>query len=217
MTLRLTILFVALLTASTAPPALAQADPPFEPTIHWAYASFFGTGWYKINSQRTGFIMRAPFRWTFGEAGFDDDGNREIAYTVRLPFTLGLAQLDFDDIPSIIDPDNLATGSANISFDADIPITERFHVKPIAEVGYSTVLNESDWAYTYRAEVKTRTTFKNGKLDWALLFDAGFVGYEANRGDSDDFSFAAAGLEFGYPVNWLGGTDSQGMLYWNLS
>jgi hypothetical protein len=197
--------------------ASAQEAATFEPTIHWAYASFFGTGWYKINDQRSGFIMRAPFRWTFGDVSIDEDGKRTIAYSVRLPFTLGVTRLDFDDISGIVDPDNLATASANISIDADIPVTRQFHIRPIAEVGYSTVLDQNDWAWTYRAELKTRTAFAAGKLDWALLFDIGLVGYEPNRGDADDFEFAAAGLEFGYPVDWLTSREGQTMLYWTLS
>ena len=206
-----------------AQPAASQEAEPFEPTIHWAYASFFGTGWYKINDQRSGFIMRAPFRWTFGEAGIDEDGNRQIAYTVRLPFTLGLAQLDFEDIPGILDPDNLATASANISFDADIPITKHFHIRPVAEVGYSTIIDQSDWAWTYRAEIKARRTFEAGKLDWALLFDYGIVGYEPNRGESDQFEFDSVanywqiGVSLGRrdkPVNiWRLNFDRLGIAY----
>lgn len=213
MKLALTVLVFGGLTQST----IAQEPESFEPTIHWAYASFFGTGWYKINNQRSGFIMRAPFRWTVGEAQIDDQGTRQIAYSVRLPFTLGVAQLDFDDIPGIVDPDNLATASANISLDADIPITRRFHVRPVAEVGYSMILDDSNWAWTYRAEVKTRTAFEAGKLDWAVLLDFGIVGYEPNEGVSDDFEFVAAGLEFGYPVDWFGSGDAQTVLYWHLS
>ena len=198
------------------PTAIAQESDQVSPTIHWAYASFFGTGWYKINDQRNGFAVRAPLRWTFGEAGFDESGDRQIAYTLRLPFTVGLARLDFEDVPGVLDPDNLVTASANISLDADIPITKRFHVRPVAEVGYSKVLDDSDRAWTYRAEVKTRTKFEYGKLDWALLFDYGIVGYEPNQGDADDFEFAAVGLEFGYPVNWLSSLEGQTMLHWSL-
>ena len=207
------VVLLVLTSGGLSQAVMAQDAEPFEPTIHWAYASFFGTGWYKINDQRSGFIVRAPFRWTVGEAQIDKDGERQIAYTIRLPFTLGLARLDFEDIPSILDSDNLATASANISVDADIPVTQRFHVRPVAEVGYSTILDESDWAWTYRAEIKTRTTFEAGKLDWAILFDYGIVGYEPNRGESDDFEFAAAGVEFGYPVKWFGSGDGQTMLY----
>lgn len=214
---RILLLLLILASGSLPPPVVAQEAEPFEPTIHWAYASFFGTGWYKINDQRSGFIVRAPFRWTVGDALIDENGKRQIAYTIRLPFTLGLARLDFEDISNILDSDNLATASANISVDADIPVTQRFHVRPVAEVGYSTILDESDWAWTYRAEIKTRTTFEEGKLDWAILFDYGIAGYEPNRGESDDFEFAVAGLEFGYPVDWFASTDGQTMLYWHLS
>ena len=194
----------------------AQETEPYEPRIHWAYASFFGTGWYKINDQRSGFIIRAPLRWDFGEAKLDDDGKRSVAYTLRLPFTLGLNRLDFDDVPGTVSSDNLATASANASLDVDIPITQRFHIRPIAEVGYSTVIDESDWAWTYRAEVKTRWAFEAGKLDWSLLLDLGVVGYEPNQGQSDYFEFAAAGLEFGYPISWFSSPGSQSMLYWHV-
>jgi hypothetical protein len=210
---RLTLLLLALSAGS----ARAQQEDPPEPTIHWAYASFFGTGWYRISEDRDSFIMRAPIRWTFGEAGIDEDGNREIAYTVRLPMTLGLTRFDFDDLGGLLDPENFATASVNASLDADIPITPRFHVRPVAELGYSTVLNQSDRAFTYRAEVKTRTTFEAGELDWALLLDAGIVGYQPNRGSSDDFSFLAAGLEFGYPVSWFSSGEHRTVLYWHVA
>ena len=64
----------ALIVIALAPPALplqgfAQEAEPFEPAIHWAYASFFGTGWYKINDQRSSFIMRAPLRCTSAPRG----------------------------------------------------------------------------------------------------------------------------------------------------
>ncbi len=196
--------------------ASAQEAATFEPTIHWAYASFFGTGWYRITDEQSGFIVRAPFRWTKGEAGIDEDGRRHIAYRLRLPFTLGVSRLDFGDIPDVIDLDNLATVSANVSVDADIPLTRRIHIRPVAEVGYSSVIGDKDEAWTYRAELKSRTAFAIGKLDWNVLLDVGIVGYEPNRGRADDFEFAKAAFEFGYPVDWLRAGGGQTMLYWSL-
>ncbi len=214
---RVLFLLPALIVGNLPLTVLAQGAEPFEPTVHWAYASFFGTGWYKINDQRSGFIMRAPFRWTFGEAEIDEEGNRQVAYTLRLPFTLGLSRLDFEDLLGTLDLNNLATASANASIDAGIPVTRHFHIRPAAEVGYSTIIDESDWAYTYRADIKARRSFEAGKLDWALIFNYGIVGYEPNRGESDEFEFAAAGLEFGYPVNWFSSGESQTMLHWTVS
>ena len=197
--------------------ATASAQEPIEPTIHWAYASFFGTGWYKISDERSGYILRVTPRWSIGEAELHENGKREIEYTLRVPLTIGVSRLDFEDIPDILDPDNFNTASVNASLDADIPVSRRFSVRPSVEAGYATILDESDYAWTYRADVKTRTQFKSGKLDWALIFDIGLVGYEPNQGDSDDFTYAAAGLEFGYPISWLSTSDRQSMLYWHLS
>ncbi len=115
-----------------------------EPTTHWKYASFFDTGWYKINDERSAFILRVAPRWTFGEAGIDDQGKREIAYTLRVPMTLGLAKLEFEDIPGILDPGNLTTASLNFSADADILVTTRLSLRPSAEVGYGRVVGMYD-------------------------------------------------------------------------
>jgi len=195
----------------------AWSQDLIEPRTHWAYASFFGTGWYKINDERSAFVVRAAPRWTVGESGFDDQGNREIAYTFRVPVTLGLSKLDFEDVPGTLDPDNLATASLNFSADADIPVTERFSLRPSAEVGYGTVLGESDYAWTYKAEVRSRYAIGSGKLDWALLAGAGLVGYEPNEGPADDFTYVAGGAEFGYPINWPRSKNDQTMLYWHVS
>lgn len=212
------IVTACLLTcASLLVSSTAHAQDIFEPTVHWAYASFFGTGWYKINDERSAFILRMSPRWKVGEFGIDENGNREIAYTFRVPLTIGVNKLDFDDTPGIIDLDNLTTVSANFSVDADIPLTRRFSIRPSAEVGYGTVIDESDSAWTYKTELKSRYTFQAGKLDWGLLFDIGFVGYEPNSGEADDFTFAAAGAEFAYPVSWFSAPDSQTMLYWHAS
>lgn len=188
-----------------------------EPTTHWAYASFFGTGWYKVSDERSAFILRVAPRWNFGEANIDEQGNRSIGYTLRVPMTLGLNRLDFDDIPGVLDPDNLTTASLNMSLDADIPVTRRFSLRPSGEIGYGTVLGESGSAWTYKAEVRSQYRIQSGKLDWALLASAGLVGYEPNSGPSDDFTYVAAGAEFSYPVSWPPAKDDQMMLHWHLS
>lgn len=198
-------------------PAQARSQLETEPTFHWAYASFFGTGWYKINDERSAFIIRAAPRWSSGEAGIDAEGNRSIAYTFRTPITLGLSKLDFDDIPGIIDPDNVATGSIGFSVDADIPVTRRFSLRPSAELGHGTILGESGSAWTYKAELRSQYTFQSGKLDWALLGGLGYVGFNPNRGHSDDFAYLAAGMEFAYPVSWPRSSNGQTMLYWHAT
>jgi hypothetical protein len=198
-------------------PQESRSQDLIDPTVHWAYASFFGTGWYRINDERSAFMLRVTPRWSVGEAGIDKEGNREIAYTFRLPMTLGVANFDFEDIPGIIDPDNFSTASLNFGVDADIPVTRRFSARPSIEVGYGQVLGESDSAWTYKGAVQGRYTFQSGRLDWSLLGGLGVAGYKPNEGPSDYFSFLKGGAEFGYPVSWPRSKNDQTMLYWHVT
>ena len=67
--------------------------------MHWAYTSYFVTGWYKINDERCAFVLRTSPRWSSCEAKLHEDGSPDIAYTFRVPVTLGANQLDFEDLP----------------------------------------------------------------------------------------------------------------------
>lgn len=203
-------LLAALLAAA---PVQAQDAPAFEPRVHWAYASFFGSGWYEIDSQRSTFILRTAPRRQFGEAEFDEDGRRRIAYTARLPLTIGLASLDIEDIPGIVDPDNLAIASLAVSLDAEIPVTERLNVRPSAEVGYGTVVGETDRAWTWRGQLSGRYAFDTERVEWSLVGELGAAGYEPVEGPSDNFSFATIGTEVGYPVRWFPAENDQTLFY----
>jgi len=196
--------------------APVRSQQIIEPTIHWAYSSFFGTGWYKLNDERSAYVLSAAPRWDLGDARFNAEGDRKIAYTIRLPATVGVASLDFDDIPGIIDPDNFTVGSVGVGLDADIPVTSRFSLRPNAQLSYGRIFGESESAWIYGAEFKGRYTFGSGQLDWAILARLGLAGYTSNLSESDDFVYAAVGAEFGYPVSWFGDRNHQTMLYWHL-
>lgn len=198
------------------PVSNSRAQDAAEPRIHWAYSSFFGTGWYKISDLQSAFIVNAAPRWTVGEARLDDNGAREIAYTLRMPVTVGLARLDFEDIPGILDPGNFATASVGISLDADVPLTKRLAIRPSAEIGFGTVLGEPESAWTYRTEIRGRYELPARAFDWNAILAFGAAGYKPNDGASDDFVYAAAGIEFGLPVRKLSSRNRQTLLYWHL-
>lgn len=184
--------------------------------MHWAYASYFGTGWYKIVDQQSAFIANFAPRWTSGDAGWFGDQDREAVYTVRVPLTVGVAQLDFDDVPGTLDPENFSAVSVGLHADIDVPVTDRLSVRPSVQVSYGTLISESEHAWTYRGDVRGRYAFQSGKLDWSLIGAAGVVGYDANRAADDSFSYAAFGTEFAYPVRWFSSGDSQTVLYWHV-
>ncbi len=212
------LLPAVLLAASglLCPSYRAYAQDLIEPRIHWAYSSFFGTGWYKINDQRSAFVVNAAPRWTVGQIRLGDDGLREVAYTLRLPVTVGFAQLDFEDIPGILDPGNFATASLGISLDADVPLTQRLAIRPSVEVGYGTVVGEPESAWTYKVDIRGRYELPADTFDWNVILALGTAGYAPNDGESDDFVYAAGGIEFGLPVSRLSTRDRQTILYWHV-
>ncbi len=210
---RLAALIVVATCAVSAP---APAQDLFEPTIHWAYASYFGTGWYRLSDERSAFVFKTAPRWTLGDAGFDDEGRRSVKYTLRVPLTLGLAQLDFDDLPGTINPGNLSIVTTGLGVDADIPLTQRFSIRPNAEITYGGVLGEDDRAWTYRASMRGRLAFEADGFDWALILDGGFVGYDARRGSSDRFSFVSIGPEFSHPVSWFHTGSDRELFHWHV-
>jgi len=184
--------------------------------VHWAYASFFGTGWYKISDQQSAFIANFAPRWTAHDTGWSKVADQGAVFTVRIPITVGVAQLDFEDVPGTLDPENFSTVSAGLRADLDMPVTERFSVRPTIQLSYGTVVGESDHAWTYRGDVRGRYKFEAGKLDWALIGAAGLVGYDGNRGIDDSFTYATLGAEFAYPVSWSSSAESQTLLYWHV-
>lgn len=205
------VLGAALLQAC---PAESQEAPA--PTVHWAYASYFGTGWYRIGDQQSAFIASFAPRWIAGDVEWPNVAGRKSVYTVRVPVTVGVARLDLEDVPGILDPDNFSTASVGLKADLDIPIGARLSVRPSAQLGYGTVLGESDDAWTYRGDLRGRYTFQSGKLDWALIGMVGYVSYDASQGADDGFSYTGLGAEFAYPVRWFTSDDNQALAYWHL-
>mgnify|MGYP001549648728 FL=1 len=198
-----------------ATPAMPQdVDPP---TVHWAYASYFGTGWYKISDQQSAFIANFSPEWISGPATWLGDWGTDAAYRVRVPITVGIARLDFEDVPGILDPDNLSTASIGLSADVDVPLSERFSMRPSAHLSYGTVVGGSDYAWTYRGDVRAKYRLGSGKRDWALIGAIGAVGYDGNSGANDSFSYVTIATEFAHSLRHFSTEEREALLYWHVA
>jgi hypothetical protein len=193
----------------------AFAQEPNSSSVHWAYSSYFGTGWYQVNGDRDVFVLRTTPRWDLREADFADDGTRTIGIELKFPITIGLDRFQIDDIPGTANPDNLASLSLIPGVDITVPINDRWALRPFAAAGWGSLVNGSESAWTYWAGVKSRFTFNNGKLDWALLNSVTYVGYTPSSGPSEDFWPLMAGLEFDYPLGNYKLDDEQVFLSWH--
>ena len=129
------------LTILLLPFAGARAQESSGNAVHWAYSSYFGTGWYQVSGDRDVYVLRMTPRWEPREADIAEDGVRTIGIELSFPITVGLDKFDLDDIPGVVDPDNLASLSVTPGIDITVPINERWALRPFASIGWGTLLN----------------------------------------------------------------------------
>ena len=192
----------------------ARAQDTTGDSIHWAYSSYFGSGWYTVAGDQDVYVLRMTPRWEKQEASFSEDGERTIGIEFLFPITAGLNTFSLDDIPGVADPDNVASLSVTPAIDVVVPVTERWWLRPFAALGWGTLLDDSESAWTYATGVVSRYTFENGKLNWALLNAVSFVGSTPSNRPSDHFWPLMAGLEFDYPLGDLKLDNEQMLISW---
>ena len=194
---------LVVLVLSMPPRALAQAEAD---AIHWAYSTWFGTGWYRIGDARDAFAIRyAPSTLVREETV--KEGKQPWSVELRVPLTVGLEHFPLDDITGSIDPANFASLSITPAVNVTVPVTEKWTLRPFAALGWGAVLNGSGSAWTWWAGLRSRYRSSVGALGWSWLYSLAVVGYSPNDGPSSNFWPVTTGFEFDYPAGsreWQG-------------
>lgn len=175
-----------------------EAKAVFE-RVHWAYSSFFGTGWYNVDDARSVFVLRAPIRQTLRTSSLEKSGTDKLGIEIRYPVTIGLH--DIEDIGGIIENDNFATASFTPGIELEIPVNERWYLRTLAHVGWGSDLRNDDSAWIYYAGIKSRYVFPARKYEWSLLNALYYAGYTPDEGRSDHLAVAAIGAELKQPLS----------------
>jgi len=201
-------------------PGLSRAEPvsvlgeDFEP-VHWAYASFFGTGWYSIDGARSVFALQVPFRQTLRESSISEAAERKLGLEIRYPVTIGLH--DVQDFGGIIDNDNFGTIAFAPGVELEIPINKRWYLRPFAHIGYGRELEKGESAWVFYTGIKSRYVFPSkNKYEWSLLNGLYFGGYRPDEGRSDHMAVASMGVELLQPLNNAQLAGRPVDLHWNL-
>jgi hypothetical protein len=182
-----------------------QARAPAEGFVHWAYSAYLGTGWYRVRGDQDVFVARLSPRWKLDKRILGGEGNRDIDVEFRLPMTLGLHRLDFDDLPGLIDPDNFGTVSLVPGVEAEVPVTGRWSLRPHLYLGAGTEIDGPQSAWIYWTGVKSRYQLGGDGSDWSLVNSLGYIGYTPNEGPSSDAVPLMAGVENRWSLgNWRG-------------
>lgn len=180
--------------------------------IHWAYSTWFGTGWYRIGDTRDVFAVRYAPRKLVSERSIEG-GKRRYGIELRVPFTIGLEHFPLDDLRGSVDPENFASVSVTPAVNVQIPLTERWTLRPYAALGWGTVLNGDGSAWTWWTGIRARYDLNGDRLGWSWISSVGVVGHSPNDGPSSNFWPVSTAFEFDYPV---GARELQGeQLYVN--
>lgn len=206
------VLLLLLTLASIEAPA-AEKQTVFEP-VHWAYSSFFGTGWYNVDDARSVFVLRVPIRQTLRTSSITETGEREAGIELMYPLTLGMHQIE--DLGGIIKNDNFATVSFTPGVELEIPINQHWYIRTSAHVGWGTDFKSDESAWIYHAGIKSRYVFPAKKYQWSLLNSLFYAGYSPDGGRSDHLAVAQLGVELLQPLSTMAIHGEPVDLHWSM-
>ena len=216
MRLRAAVIALLLAPASAAmpdDPVVLGAEPAKQ--VHWAVGAFFGTGWYQVDDNRSVYILRIPPRQTVRKAALEEDGKRRLGVEIQYPLALGLSKLD--DIPDFVDFDNYSTISFTPGVQVEIPIDNRWSLRPYAHFGYGWEAESQEGALIWYGGIKSRYRLTDGRTRWSLLNGLFLAGYKPEFEDRGQYGSAMAGLEFSHPLQSLRLDDEPLYLNWHLT
>jgi hypothetical protein len=197
------LLALAFLLGAISGDVLAQAgklqardDPARQ--VHWAMGAFFGTGWYQVDDNRTMYIFRIPPRQTLSKSSIDEKGKRKLGIEIHYPLTFGLH--DLDELTDFVDFDNFGTVSFTPGIQLEIPVTQKWYLRPYAHIGWGTETSSSDSAWIYYGGIKSRYRLGDGRGKWSLLNGLYFAGYKPEFENRGRFGSFMTGLEHNQPL-----------------
>jgi hypothetical protein len=186
----------------------------FEP-VHWAFSSFFGTGWYQKKDARSVYVLRIPPRQVLRQTSISETGERRVGIEIKYPLTIGLH--DIEDLGGILEDDNFGTIAFTPGITLEFPVNPDWYLRMSAHAGWGKELELGDSAWIYSAGIKSRYLLSSGERHrWYLLNGIHYAGYTPDPGRSDYLFVAEAGLEYEQALENFTMLDRPVNLHWNL-
>ena len=167
----------------------AQAQDEPEDVINYAYSNWIGSGFYKVGD-RTVYLLRAPFSYTFRE-----EDSEKWGLQLLLPATIGFH--NFSD-----GQDNVGTFTFVPGIRFAYPVLENWWLKPFGQFGFGKDFSGSDIALIYGVGIKSLATFelKSSEFDFGTALT--WADQSQSGGGSDSgFSMIDVGFNSRWPTN----------------
>ncbi len=203
---RIALIIAWVATAIVLPPSLqAQDTDDDENLVNYAYASVFGTGFYRAGDQ-TVTVLRLPFSYSLREADDEYWGVR-----LLLPVTAGFHDFDTGSALEGQTADDVATLSFVPGLGLEIPLSRRWLLKPYANLGLGAELDSDEYSYIYVGGVSSRYRLPSERYALTLGNGLFYAGYTPDNGESDGFASLATGLDVVYPLRFELGSAQAGI------
>lgn len=194
----------------------AASQPASGESIHWAYSAYFGTGRYDLGNERT-YVLGVRPGWRWRESSLGVDGERRLGFRFRLPVAVGTHDLLTDRPLANLDQNSVSTVSVVPGVEIEIPLTERWTIKPVAYLGAGTEIGGGTSAWVHWVGLKTRFVFGGADRRWMLVNSLTRVGYSPDTGPAGRALPLMTGVELRHPIadKRIGGDPVY--LHWEIS
>lgn len=172
--------------------SIVAEDP--KDLYHWAYATVFGTGAYRIGESD---LFAVRFNPKYSVATFNDD---RFSLNLRLPVTLGLQTIDINEIATTPLSDQVATISFVPGLGLTLPVNPRWTLNPYFNYGWGTELQGESSAWIYYTGLNSRFLTRFKTFDLILLNGIQWLGHNPDSGPEDQLARLINGLEADYPL-----------------
>jgi hypothetical protein len=163
--------------------------------INWYYAATFGTGIYTAGDRSVS-VFQLPFSRALKTV--DDDGT---GLKFKLSTTFGFYDYDIDNVFSGEIPDRLSTFSILPGVEWELPLTQRWSIRPYVDTGYGREIAGSQSAWIYDFGVKSRFLIAKDKgVEFSLVNSLTSAGYRPSGGSTTPFGYLASGLDITIPT-----------------
>ncbi|HVY08243.1 MAG TPA: hypothetical protein VHB46_19865 [Burkholderiales bacterium] len=164
--------------------------------INWYYAATFGTGVYTAGDRSVS-VLQLPFSHALQTV--DEDG---VGLKFKLATTVGFYDYDVTSVVHGNVPDRLSTISVLAGLEWEVPVTQKWSLRPYFDGGAGQELEGRESALIYDFGIKSRYVIATDHgVEFALANALASAGYRSRGGPNRPFGYLATGLDITIPTN----------------
>jgi hypothetical protein len=184
------------LLAATFP---AAAQEPVGDTVPWAYSAYFGTGRYELGNGDSTYVLSGRPRRTIRAPEPGPPGERVTGIELFFPIAVGVYDFDPTNFGGTARIDNVGTVSIVPGAAFEMPLDERWSLKPFVHVGWGTEIDGDTSAWLYWSGLRTRARFSADSFDWMLVNGLTYLGHSSDDGEDGNLLSVLTAFEFERP------------------